>query len=154
MPRGDNAGAPLGNKNALKLRDPEVRQLAYQKYCAHLAKGKMKQSFVFRHEQLICTWETIDKYLEDEIEFPPLKKRAAIAEGLGIWEQEVEDAAIGVNEKASIPGLQMLMRNKFGWDKEDKSKQAEIAPAAEKAANSMISMIQTEQQKHQSNASE
>lgn len=111
------AGAPEGNKNGTKLKEPEVRQMAYAQYCDHLAKGKSKRSFVFKHPQFSCTWETMEKYIKDEIEFDPLQKKIAEAHGFGVWEEVVEDSAIGKNKKANTASLQMLMRNKFDWDK-------------------------------------
>jgi hypothetical protein len=123
MPRTQNSsspngGAPLGNKNGLKLKKPEVRQQAYQSYCDHLAKGKSKRSWCFEHPEFSCTWETIEKYLEDEVEFDPLQKKMSETKGYARWEQVVEDSAIGLNPDANTASLQMLMRNKFGWDKE------------------------------------
>jgi|SRR5665213_3208562 len=115
--RDNPPGAQKGNKNRVALKTADVRQMAYDQYCAHLAKGKSKKSWVFRHGEITCTWETMDKYLENEVEFPPIKKRMAEAEGLKRWEQVVEDTADGTNRRANVAALQMLMRNKFGWDK-------------------------------------
>lgn len=42
--------APKGNKYHLALKDPDIRQLAYQSCCNHLAKGKSKRSWVFENE--------------------------------------------------------------------------------------------------------
>lgn len=110
-------GAPMGNKNGLKLKAPEIRQLAYMQYCDHLAKGKSKRSFYFDHPQLRCTWETLEKYLSDEVEFDPIHKRIAEAKGFGHWENILEDSATGKNPNANTASLQMIMRNKFSWDK-------------------------------------
>ena len=114
------SGAPKGNKNGLKLKDGDVRQKAYQDYCDHLAKGKTKRSWYFEHKDLTCTWETFEKYIKDNVEFDPIKMKIAKSKGLSVWEQHVEDAALGVNEKANTASLQMAMRNKFGWDKDEK----------------------------------
>ena len=61
MPRMPNSsspkgGAPIGNKNGIKLKDPDIRRIAYQSYCDHLAKGKSKRSWYFEHPELTCTW--------------------------------------------------------------------------------------------------
>lgn len=113
-------GAPLGNKNRVALKDKEIRQLAYKSYCAHLALGKSKRSWCFEHTQYSCTWETFEKYLKDEVEFDPLQKRLAECKGYAHWEAVVEASAKGINKDANTASLQMLMRNKFGWDKQDK----------------------------------
>lgn len=110
--------ATPGNSNGTKLKDPKVRQLAYESYCAHLAKGKSKRSWVFEHPQLTCTYQTIDKYIEDEMEFSPIQIQSALSKGYAYWESVVEDGAIGKNQKVNPACLQMVMRNKFGWDKQ------------------------------------
>lgn len=119
MTKSNNkGGAPIGNKNGLKLKDAELRQQAFRQYCDHLANGKSKRSWYFEHPEHSCTWETIEKYLEDEVEFDPLHKKIAESKGYAKWEQVVEDSAIGINKDANTASLQMLMRNKFNWDKE------------------------------------
>ena len=65
---------PPGNKRGTKLKDPNIRQQAYEQYCAHLAKGKSKRSWCFEHPELTCTWETMEKYLEDSAGVRSLKK--------------------------------------------------------------------------------
>jgi hypothetical protein len=110
--------APLGNQNGVKIKSPELRQQAYESYCSHIAKGKVKKSWYFEHPSASLTWETMEKYIsQNEVEFDPIKKKVAEAKGLMLWEGKVEEAALGDNKDASIPGLQMVMRNKFGWDK-------------------------------------
>jgi len=111
-------GAPVGNKNGTKLKDPDIRQLAYSQYCAHLAKGKSKRSWFFEHPEFRCTWETLEKYLDNEVEFDPLHKKIAETKGFAYWEEVVEDSAIGKNKDANTASLQMLMRNKYSWDKQ------------------------------------
>lgn len=114
--------APKGNKNGIKLKDPDVRQIAFQQYCAHLAKGKSKSSFVFKHPSLTCHWETVDRYIkENPVEFPPIHTEIAKAEGYGVWEQVIEDGARGVNKDVNPACLQMKMRNQFSWDKDEKT---------------------------------
>lgn len=107
----------IGNKNGLKLKDPIVRQQAYESYCAHLAKGKSKRSWVFEHPDHSCTWETLETYLKDETEFDPVKKKVALSQGFAKWEEVCEESANGKNQRANTASLQMVMRNKFGWDK-------------------------------------
>ncbi len=108
-----------GNKNRVALKDPKIRQKAYQSFCDHIAKGKMVKSWWYQDEDCSCTWETLYKYIKDTTEFDPLKKELAHSMGLQHWESVIEDAGTGKNEKANVAALQMLMRNKFGWDKDE-----------------------------------
>jgi hypothetical protein len=110
-----------GNKHGVKLKDPDIRQLAYQKYCEWLAMGKSKKSFTFRSPEYSCHWQTLESYIKDKNEFDPLQIELAKCEGCKRWEQVVEDSAEGKNKDANTASLQMLMRNKFDWDKQEKS---------------------------------
>lgn len=118
-------GAPKGNqhskgkKNAQKLKTPELKKMAYEQYCAHIAKGKTKKSWYFEHPDLMMTWQTMEKYILDDSFFNPLQKEIAWSKGYQLWEQVVEDSARGENKDANTASLQMLMRNKYGWDKEN-----------------------------------
>jgi hypothetical protein len=130
------AGAPKGNKNATKLKTPELKAEAYKQYCAHLARGKSKKSWCFEHPDLTLTFETMDKYIDGSvIDFPPIHKKVAETKGFAFWEQVVEDSAIGKNKDANTASLQMLMRNKYSWDKED------LKEVAESAANKILDAI-------------
>jgi hypothetical protein len=116
-------GPPLDNKNGIKLKDPDIRQEAYRQYCAHLAKGKSKRSFVFRHPEFSCHWVTLESYIKDKVEFDPVQMELAKCEGYARWEQVVEDSAEGKNKDANTASLQMLMRNKYDWDKKEEVQQ-------------------------------
>jgi hypothetical protein len=118
MPRVPPPPPPKGNKYGLKLKDPQIRQLAYEQYCEHLAKGKSKKSWYFEHPEFSCTWQTMEEYINNQAEFNPLQRQIADSKGYARWEQVVEDSAVGVNKDANTASLQMLMRNKFGWDKQ------------------------------------
>lgn len=108
-----------GNQNAKKLKTNELKMEAYKSYCAHLAKGKAKKSWYFQHPDLCLLWETMEKYIREEpTVFDPIQKEIAWAQGYQLWEGVVEDSATGANEKANTASLQMLMRNKYLWDKE------------------------------------
>lgn len=114
--------APEGNQYGVKLKDPDIRQIAYQKYCEWVGRGKSTKSFCFEHEEFSCTFRTLDKYIKDNPdEFPPIKMEMAKCKGYTRWEQVVEDSAEGKNKDANTASLQMLMRNKFSWDKEEKT---------------------------------
>ena len=114
------AGAPLGNKNRCVLQDPKVRQKAFESFCAHRAKGKSQRSWWYEDKDgNSCTWETLAKYVNNNpIEFDPVKLKVAESKGFEHWEEVAELSAKGKN-KANTASLQMVMRNKFGWDKEE-----------------------------------
>jgi hypothetical protein len=116
-------GAPRGNRNAVKLQTPQIRQRAYLEFCAHLSKGRSSRSFTFEHPAFTVTGQTIEKMVKDEVEFPPIHREIAEAKCFRCWEQVVMDSATGKNRSANTASLQMIMRNKFGWDKESKNKE-------------------------------
>lgn len=118
MPRIPPPPPPPGNKRGTKLKDPDVRQEAYKSYCEHLAKGKSKRSWFFEHPELTCTYQTMEDYIKDEREFSPIHMQTAMSKGYARWEQIVEDGAEGINQNVNPACLQMVMRNKFGWDKQ------------------------------------
>ena len=106
------------NKYALKLNTPELRQEAFKQYCAHIAAGWQKKSWFFDHPTITCSWATIEKTILDYAEEFDLEQMV-IADGRSMkhWESILYDAAKGVNKDANTAALQMIFRNKFGWDK-------------------------------------
>ncbi len=133
--------APKGNqfskglKNAEKLKKPELKQMAYDQYCAHLAKGKSKRSWYFEHPTMRITWVTMEKYiLDDPSLLNPIHKEIAWCKGYQKWEGIVEESAIGTNKVANTASLQMVMRNKFDWDKENSSQKESDEPLLQKMA--------------------
>lgn len=113
-----------GNKHAVKLKTPELKKAAYDSYCAHLAKGKNKKSWYFEHPDLMLTWQTMEKYISEEPNvFNPLQKEMAWSKGYQHWEGVVEASAEGTNKEANTASLQMLMRNKYGWDKQENTEE-------------------------------
>lgn len=116
-----SGGPPLGTKNALKLKTPDLRLEAYRQYCEHIASGYPKECWDFDHPDISLTWETMEKYIrEDPVIFDPIKKKKAESRSYKHWFSVLADSAKGINEKASTASLQMIMRNKFKWDKQDK----------------------------------
>ncbi len=77
----DKGGGPKGNKYGIKLKDPELRQLAFKDYCAHRAAGRAHESWTFEHNGFTCHWQTMEKYMADEEEFNPNTKTGSIAKG-------------------------------------------------------------------------
>lgn len=116
-------GAPLGNQNGVVLKDPEMRQRAFNQLCQHLAKGKSLRSWYFEEGDHMCCYSTMMSYIEkNPLEFASIKKTISEIKGYQYWESVCEDSATGVNPDANTASLQMVMRNKYKWDaKEDKS---------------------------------
>lgn len=118
--------APLNNQNGLKIKNSEMRQRAFEKYCEWLAKGKSSRSFTFIEGELMCTGQTIETYIrENPVEFPSIHIEIAKSKGYAHWEQIVEDSATGANPGANTASLQMVMRNKFDWDREQKNREVD-----------------------------
>jgi hypothetical protein len=137
--------AMLGNQNARKLDTPELMEYAYKSYCAHLATGKSKMSWNLK-TPVKLTWQTMETYIkENPTVFKAIDKEIAWSDGFGVWENVVEESAIGKNKDANTASLQMLMRNKYGWDKKDQSNDATDGSALE--ANEKLMSQLTELQK-------
>jgi hypothetical protein len=140
-----------GNQNAVKLVSIELKLEAYADYCAHIAKGLSKKSWYFKDEsRLLCTYQTLEKYMkEDENVFQPIHKEIADCKSLGHWEKKGMDMMDGVIN--SEPALyQIFMRNKFDWDKPDKSISAEETRSDLKTYASAMKQARPEQPQVQS----
>ncbi len=105
-------------------KDPQVVVKAIHKFLEWLAMGKAVKSFAYKDEIDICSWETVVSYMEDKeflkehgLESLPEHKAHSKSIGYQIWETECERSAKGENEKSNTASLQMIMRNKYGWDK-------------------------------------
>lgn len=121
--------AEIGNQYAKKLTTPELCKIAYESYCAHLAKGKDKKSWNLK-TPVKLTWETMEKYIRDDPQvFDPIEKQIAESDGYYFWEEVVEDAALGKNKDHNTATLQMKMRCKFGWDRMDRRNEDETGAA-------------------------
>lgn len=123
------AVAPKGNKYAVVLKDKDLRQRAYKSFCDHLSKGKAIKSWWYEEGEYSCTWATMLSYMQDAKEFDPIHKELAESKGYNYWENVAEESAIGKNSRANTASLQMVMRNKFGWDKEVQAKPVPNDPA-------------------------
>lgn len=125
---GKKGGAPIGNKNGIKLKDPDIRQDAYRQYCEYISKGFGKEGWCFEHPEFTCTYKTIERYIaENPVEFPPIHKQLAESKSYKVWEGKGVDMLDGKQEKCQPAIYQMFMRNKFGWDKDDVNEVAECA---------------------------
>jgi hypothetical protein len=109
-----------GNQNGVALKNPKVRQKAYKLFCEHLAQGKSVKSWYYEDGDDLCCWETMVSYIQKyPLEFHPIHKKISETKGYQYWEDVVANSAIGVNPNANTASLQMIMRNKYGWDKQD-----------------------------------
>lgn len=105
----------------IKLNTPELKKEAFRQYLEHLSKGKHKKSWYFKHPTICLSWETMEKYIKNEPDiFDSEQIKQAMSAGYQKWEEIVESSAEGKNKDANTASLQMVMRNKFGWDKQDK----------------------------------
>lgn len=132
--------APKGNQYALALSDPKIRQKAYKSFCDHLAKGKAVKSWYYDADNHLCCWETMMSYIENNPgEFDPVHKKIGWSKGYQLWEKIADESAEGKNKKANTASLQMVMRNKYGWDKrpdtEEKQDTESLADLKKKAAD-------------------
>ena len=59
-------------------------------------------------------------------EFDPALREIAHAESYKVWEKIVSDSATGNNPQANPASINMVMRNKFGWDRRDQGANAEV----------------------------
>ena len=110
------------NKWGRGIKDPNERQIAYESYCEHIAKGKFKQSWRYVNEKTNSHWtyKTIEKWIKEANEFSIEKMQVAEAAGFEHFEKMLLDSCSGANTKANTATLQMVMRSKYGWDKAEK----------------------------------
>lgn len=112
--------ANTGNSYAKKLTTDELKLQVFDSYLSHIAKGKSKKSWWFENDEITLTWQSMDTYIKNEPGiFSSLQIECAKSKGYNIWEQVVEDSAKGINKDANTASLQMLMRNKYEWDKHE-----------------------------------
>jgi hypothetical protein len=108
-----------GNKLAKKLTTDELKKAAYESYIKHISNGKVKKSWSFQKDGMTLTWETMEKYIREfPNEFDPILIQKAYSDGMAYWENIV-DAGAKSERKVDTATLQMLMRNKFHWDRKD-----------------------------------
>jgi hypothetical protein len=115
---------PPGNNWGTKLKDPKIRQKAYREYCEWIASGMPKQSFFYDDGEHSVTWQTLDKYIEDNpAEFNPLLMQKARASRFTHWFGEGKKLMSGKYKGGSPVVWQTIMRNIFkdpdiAWDRE------------------------------------
>lgn len=126
------------NKCAVKLKTPELLKEAFESYCKHIASGYPKEAWFFEKDGVpMCGWRTIETHIEEmtnseglsDVDLSSIKMSRAESARYKHWYDIVIASANGKNQKANTASLQMAMRNMFGWDAKDDSK--EIAQKVE-----------------------
>ncbi len=116
----------FGNKYAVKLVTTELKMEAYLDYCDHVSQGNSKDTWFYEKDgALLCSYKTMETYMREEPEvFPSIHMERAKALSKRAWESRGLQMMDG--KRHSEPALyQMFMRNKFGWDRPDRSEAAE-----------------------------
>ena len=109
-----------GNQAAKKLVTDEEKRAAYKEYCEYVASGKPRKAWRWRHPGKTITWNTIEKYIREEPDvFDPIYKEMAAADSLDHWFSDLSDSAKGINPKANVASLQIILRNMHAWDARD-----------------------------------
>jgi hypothetical protein len=120
----DYALTHTNNKWGVGIKDTDERQIAYLSYCDHIAGGHAKDSWFYDNPASggHCTWQTMEKWIKEnnDNEFNPFIKSKAEALCYKFFEKHLIDSITGANTKVNIAGLQMAMRNKFGWDRQER----------------------------------
>lgn len=117
--------APKGNEYSKKLKkdDIKLKLKVYQDYCTHIAKGKSKRSWTYEKDGLSVYWETIENYIKKEPEvFESIHMKLAECKSFSVWEEIGVQMAMGAIKNPQPAVYQMIMRNKFGWDKDNHNK--------------------------------
>ena len=113
----DRGGGRPGNQNAVKLSTTKLKNEAYNQYCDHIARGGSKNTWYFEHPKLTLSYKTMDKYIaENPVDFDATQLDIAKSKGLEVWERR----GIRMLKGGGSPAVyQIMMRNKYGWDKDN-----------------------------------
>lgn len=137
----------MGNDRSLKLKTPELRKKVFDHFCEHVRQGFSKECWHYSDETgLSLTLDAFDRYMREyEHEFDMQKYKSAFNEGLKFHEQLACDIATGTNPKGNVAALQMILRNKYGWDK--KKEQPQIDPKLLENFTNLMTMLSSNQKK-------
>lgn len=92
---------------------------AFEEYCKHMEAGYKRQAFFFSTDDFIISYKTLDNYMKDMPDIFPLEEfERSQAAGQLTWEKIAEDCALA-KKPHNTATLQMVMRNKCGWDKKE-----------------------------------
>ena len=76
--------APKGNDNSKKLKDKKTKDKVYKSYCDHIATGKSHRSWHYEDDGLTLGWETMEKYIREDVDLDPLHKTIAVSKSFKI----------------------------------------------------------------------
>ena len=103
-----------------KIKDDE-KHLAYAQLCDHVRGGYALESWRFRHSdypQSKLSWKTMLAWVSaNPLEYDIRDYELAKIDGFWFWEKAIVNHALAI-KKGDTAGLQIIMRNRFGWDKE------------------------------------
>jgi|GEM_PF-1574705 len=125
-------GGPIGNtKNnkLVKLKKLGIEQHAFEDYLEHLSEGYVRGSwfYVNKEHNFYLIADSMEKYIkENPADFSPIKVKVALNKGYKKWEKVVNNSADGTDQKPNTASLNMLMRNKYGWDKKAEERTIQI----------------------------
>jgi len=106
----DRAGAPNGNKYALKFDTPKARAGLFKAILDHLSDGLSKACFP------LCDWDTVEKYMtEFPLEFPADQIKRAIRMGQCEWEKLGKSGARGKIKGFNAKAWEFNMKNRYDW---------------------------------------
>lgn len=112
-------GRPVGAVADHNITLEDEQKQMFDSYLEHLARGKSARSFTFRGKHLTGMYqaaEALPKHFPER--FKKIDIEIAKTLGFSKWEQVVADSAVGDNTRANTASLQMLMRNRYDWDRQ------------------------------------
>jgi hypothetical protein len=119
--------AMIGNANRLKIKSEELQKVAFAIYCDWLAMGRDKKGFVCDYvdengKEGSVTYQTIENYVKSQrFDLDPSQQERAECLGFARWETTGIQMMTGEMKNCQPAIYQMMMRNKYSWDKEAKS---------------------------------
>jgi hypothetical protein len=120
------AEALKGNDNRLKVKSEESQKVVYEIYCQWLAAGRDKRGFVCEYidengKENSVTYQTVENYVKKNPSvLDPHKQVCAESKGFACWEYTGIKMLNGEVKGCQPAIYQIFMRNKYGWDKEEK----------------------------------
>lgn len=131
-----------------KLKTPEIKEMAYEQYLNHIARGKSSGSWYFDHPDVTLSGYSMERYIKREPEFFDEERlQVARAKGYQVWENVADNAADGTNPDINSAALQMVMRNKFDWDRKEHETNSIEMTALENNFSTLMAQIKMSQSK-------
>lgn len=112
-------GRPYGTRLPCNITIDDEQNQLFSAYLEHLSHGLSAQTFAWRGHHTSGTHhaaEALVKHHPDR--FKKLDIEIAKTLGYAAWEQLLIASATGDNTRANVATLQMIMRNKYNWDRQ------------------------------------